>query len=85
VNDIERFQQSRAYLAQVYAVIAAKLAQAVKDDPTANLWAEYRSCQIAWGALVDIENTLRASVLAGDPIDDFYREGVDRTEGHEPA
>lgn len=74
MSDVERFQAARTHLAQVYAATAAQLAAAVKGNPAINAWAEYRSCQIAWGALVDIENTLRASVVAGDVIDDYYRE-----------
>lgn len=81
VTDVERFQSARTYLAGVYADTAAKLAQAVKDDPVANLWGEYESCRTAWNALVDIENVLRASVFAGDSIDDFYREVAVRAEG----
>lgn len=80
MSDVERFQATRMHLAQVYADTAAKLAQAVKDNPAANAWGEYKACQIAWGALVNIENTLRAAVMAGDPIDDFYREGAHHTE-----
>jgi hypothetical protein len=52
------------------------LAEAVKNNPSTNARGEYQACQIAWGALVDIENALRASVMAGDPIDDYYREGA---------
>jgi len=81
VTDVERFQAARTHVAQVYADTAAKLAGTVKNDPTAHLYGEYLACQAAWGALVDIENALRASVLAGDPIDDFYREGAVRAEG----
>lgn len=82
MSDVERFQAARTHLAQVYAATAAQLAAVVKGDPATNAWAGYQSCQIAWGALVDIENTLRASVMAGDVIDDYYREGV---TGVEPA
>lgn len=76
MSDVERFQAARAHLAQVYAATAAQLAAVLEGNPATNAWAEYRSCQIAWGALVDVENTLRASVRAGDMIDDYYREGA---------
>lgn len=76
LSDVERFQSARVYLAQVYADTAAK------DAPGADLRTKYEACQTAWNALVDIENALRASVLAGDPIDDFYRGGA-ATVGHE--
>lgn len=75
-TDVERFQSARTYLAGVYADTAANLAQAVKDDPTVNLWAKYEACRTAWNALIDIENVLRACVFAGDVIDEFYREGA---------
>jgi hypothetical protein len=81
-GNVERFQSARTYLAQVYADTAAKLAQAAKDDPGADLRTKYKACRTAWNALVDIENALRASVLAGDPIDDFHRGGA-AAVGHE--
>jgi hypothetical protein len=84
-DDVERFRASRIYLAGVYADCAAKLAEAVKDDPAANARGEYQACQIAWGALVDVENALRASVLAGDVIDDYYREGATGDENSDAA
>jgi len=77
VTDVERFQASRVYLAQVYADTAAKLAQAASDNPAANLWLKMSACSTAWNALVEIDYMWRASVVAGDPIDDYYREGAE--------
>lgn len=47
MTDVERFQAARAHLAQVYADTAAKLAEAVKADPGANLWSEMTACSTA--------------------------------------
>lgn len=80
MGTIEGFQASRVHVAQVYADRAAKLAEAVKSDPLTNARGEYQACRIVWGALVDIENALRASILVGDVIDDYYREGAVRAE-----
>jgi len=81
MTNVERFQAARTHVAQVYADTAAKLAETVKNDPTVHMYGEYLACQAAWGALVDVENALRASVMTGDVIDDYYREGAVRADG----
>lgn len=73
---IERFQAARAHLARSYADAAARLAQAVKDDPASNAWSHFSACVASWHALCEVDAILRAHVFAGDPIDDFHREGA---------
>lgn len=74
MSNLEQFQKARVYLAGLYRDKAAGLAEAVASDPAGSHYGAFTACQIAWGALVDIENAIRAEVLAGDPIDDFYRQ-----------
>lgn len=76
MNEIERFQTARVHLAQSYADAAARLAQAVKDDPAGGAWSHFSACVAAWHALCEVDAMLRAQVIAGDPIDDFHREGA---------
>lgn len=73
MSHLEQFYKSRVYLADLYSEKAAALAEAVNANPSGDHRSAFTACQIAWGALVDIENTIRAKIIAGDPIDDFYR------------
>ena len=85
MTTIENLQAARVFLAQTYANTAARLAQAVKDDPTLNHWGSFTACSAAWNVLCDIDDNMRAFVFAGDPIDDFHRAGAaDAEEGNEP-
>ena len=80
MSNLEGFQKARVYLADLYRDKAAMLAQAVTANPAGDHRGAFTACQIAWGALVDIENAIRAEVFAGDVIDDYYRQ-QDATEG----
>lgn len=70
---IEALQDCRAYRAKVYADAAARLAEAVVSDPAGPHWDRYESCRAAWNVLCAVDNRIRAFVIAGDPIDDYYR------------
>lgn len=81
MSNLEGFQKARAYLAGLYREKAAELAAAVKANPAGDHRSAFTACQIAWGALVDIENAIRAEVLAGDAIDDYYYRQRGTEEG----
>lgn len=82
MSNLEGFQKARVYLAGLYRDKATELAEAVSTDPAGNHYGAFTACSIARGALVDIENAIRAEVLAGDAIDDYYRQqsNVDGTD-----
>ena len=80
---IEDLQAARVHLAQVYVDAAVRLAKAAKTDPLSNLRGHFTACTVAWRALCDIDNGIQRLTFAGDPIDDFYREGAARAGGNE--
>lgn len=76
MSNLDGFRNARVHLAGLYRDKATELAEAVCTDPAGNHYGAFTACSIAWGALVDIENAIRAEVLAGDPIDNYYRRGA---------
>lgn len=74
MSNLEQFRKARVYLAGVYRDQATALADAVSANPADDHRGAFTACQIAWGALVDIENAIRAETFAGDVIDDYYRQ-----------
>lgn len=81
MSKLDQFRKARVYLAGLYSEKAAALAEAVAGDQAGDHRGAFTACQIAWGALVDIENAIRAEIIAGDAIDDFHRQQVATEDG----
>lgn len=65
--------KARARAARWYAVCANRLADALERKPGAEPYLLINQCKEAWNSLVEADRSVRAAVMAGDPIDDYHR------------